>query len=583
MARENVSGLAYGHFGDGCVHVRIDFPLENDAGVMRRFLTAAADLVAKYGGSLSGEHGDGRARGELLKTMYSPRALAAIAGFKALFDLQDIFNPGVIINPDPFDAHLRRPQAGNLLATDGFAFAHDGGNVTNALHRCVGVGKCRADLREEGGFMCPSYLATRDEKDSTRGRARVLQEMLNGGIVDMSWRSPEVHEALDLCLSCKACASDCPTGIDMAMYKSEALHQTYKGRLRPLGHYTLGRLPTWLGFIGPFGRLVNKVASIGLLRRTMLRLAGADPRRSLPEFPQAPVPLHGEAVASGSSEHSAGADGERRRWTAQSGHSPPRLALGGFVLRRTEPGVPSPRLRCSGRGMRRQARRSRRMLRTHPDFHGPAHRGQASPSKTLDVLHPQVVDGRTVIGFEPSCTAVLRSDLLELLPDDARPRGVRATQTVSEFLRPSTGRHRCRSASGPTALPPKPIMGYGQDLALLDSMGCDVEVSNGCCGLAGNFGMEKGHYESRRRSPRTAFCARSPPTRIGRSWPTASPAAPKWSTSPASTPATSSRSSRRHWTAPQPPRLGTPPKRLRGARPAHERQDEGRRLWTTPQ
>ncbi|PVZ53196.1 FAD-binding and (Fe-S)-binding domain-containing protein [Arthrobacter sp. H-02-3] len=484
MARENVSGLAYGHFGDGCVHVRIDFPLDDNAGVMRRFLTAAAELVAKYGGSLSGEHGDGRARGELLKTMYSPRALAAMAGFKALFDLQDIFNPGVIINPDPFDAHLRRPHAGNLLASDGFAFAHDGGNITNAVHRCVGVGKCRADLREEGGFMCPSYLATKDEKDTTRGRARVLQEMLNGGVVDMSWKSPEVHEALDLCLSCKACASDCPTGIDMAMYKSEALHQSYKGRLRPLSHYTLGRLPAWLGLIGPLGPLVNKVASVGILRRTMLRLAGADPRRSLPTFPKAP--FHALAGAGGPAGHAASSAHRVLLWvdSFSDALSPdvPLAAIkvlqaAGCDIEIAGPGA------CCGLTL----------IST-----GQLTAAKAALRKTLDVLHPHVADGRTVIGLEPSCTAVLRSDLLELLPDDDRARQVSArTRTVAEFL---TSINWAPPASGELVLAQphchhNAVMGYQKDLELLTSMGCDVEVSNGCCGLAGNFGMEKGHYE----------------------------------------------------------------------------------------
>ncbi|MGY3320820.1 FAD-binding and (Fe-S)-binding domain-containing protein [Arthrobacter sp. TE12232] len=484
MARENVSGLAYGHFGDGCVHVRIDFPLDDDAGVMRRFLTAAADLVAKYGGSLSGEHGDGRARGELLKTMYSPRALAAMAGFKALFDLQDIFNPGVIINPDPFDAHLRRPHAGNLLASDGFAFAHDAGNITNAVHRCVGVGKCRADLREEGGFMCPSYLATKDEKDTTRGRARVLQEMLNGGVVDMSWKSPEVHEALDLCLSCKACASDCPTGIDMAMYKSEALHQSYKGRLRPLSHYTLGRLPAWLGLIGPLGPLVNKVASVGILRRTMLRLAGADPRRSLPTFPRAP--FRALAGAGSPTGHAASSAHKVLLWVDSfSDALSPEVPLAaikvlqaaGCDIEIAGPGA------CCGLTL----------IST-----GQLTAAKAALRKTLDVLHPHVADGRTVIGLEPSCTAVLRSDLLELLPDDDRARQVSArTRTVAEFL---TSINWQPPASGELVLAQphchhNAVMGYQKDLELLTSMGCDVDVSNGCCGLAGNFGMEKGHYE----------------------------------------------------------------------------------------
>ena len=491
MAEEKVSGMAYGHFGDGCVHVRIDFPLDEDSHVMRRFLVSAAGLVAKYGGSLSGEHGDGRARSELLSTMYTPKAIAAMAAFKALFDLQNIFNPGVIINPEPFDAHLRRPQANSLLATDGFAFVHDGGDITKALHRCVGVGKCRADLRDDGGFMCPSYLATKDEKDVTRGRARVLQEMLNGGVVDMAWSSPEVHEALDMCLSCKACANDCPTGIDMAMYKSEALHQTYKGKIRPVTHYSLGRLPTWLRLVGPLGPLVNFFSSMSFIRRSLLRMAGADPRRSLPRFPNKPFHLIKRAMPAAAesstlAEVNSPHDRQVVLWVDSfSDALDPDVPLAamkvlqaaGCTVDVTGPGA------CCGLTL----------IST-----GQLTAAKAKLRKTLDVLHPYVLKGQTIIGLEPSCTAVLRSDLLELLPDDPRALDVSAkVKTVAEYL-VSIGWQPPPSSERILAQPhchQYAIMGYAADLSLLKTMGCDVDVSSGCCGLAGNFGMEKGHYE----------------------------------------------------------------------------------------
>ena len=207
MDSYGVVGLPYGHFGDGCIHVRIDLPMEESGEVFRQFIFDAAHLVVKHGGSCSGEHGDGRARSELLPIMYSPAAIELFAGVKALFDPKNLLNPGVLVGPAAIDSDLRRPKARPVLAAGGFSFAHDDGDFTKAVHRCVGVGKCRADTRASGGFMCPSYLASKDEKDVTRGRARVLQELTNGTIIP-DFTSSEVHESLDLCLSCKACA--CP-------------------------------------------------------------------------------------------------------------------------------------------------------------------------------------------------------------------------------------------------------------------------------------------------------------------------------------------------------------------------------------
>jgi len=481
MAEEGLSGLAYGHFGDGCVHARIDFPLERDAVVMRRFVERAAALAAEHGGSLSGEHGDGRARSELLPSMYSPEALRVMAAFKALLDPDDLMNPGVVVHPAPLDADLRRPQALPVAAADGFAFAHDKGDVTKAVHRCVGVGKCRADLREQGGFMCPSYVATRDEKDSTRGRARALQEMLNGRTAGVDWDAPEVHEALDLCLSCKACASDCPAGVDMAMLKSETLHRTYAGRRRPLSHYTLGRLPQWLRLLAPFALLVNLLGRIPLARKTMMRMMGADPRRSLPRLPRAPFRWRRPDRVEGST----GAPRVLLWVDSFSDALAPQIArdavevlsAAGCDIEIAPPGA------CCGLTL----------VST-----GQLTAAKAKLRRTLDVLTPHVRAGRTVVGLEPSCTATLRSDLLELLPDDSRAVEVSgAVRTVAELLT-SQGWTPPRSAERLLVQPHchhYAVMGYDADRQLLESMGCDVETSAGCCGLAGNFGMEKGHYE----------------------------------------------------------------------------------------
>src|SRR5215472_3702638 len=279
MGQHGVDGLAYGHFGDGCVHARIDFPLASRPHVLRDFVVDAARLVGGYGGSMSGEHGDGRTRGELLPYMYTPAAIETFAAIKHAFDPDDMLNPGVIVRPAPLDADLRVPAARPLTRL-GFAYPHDGGDLSTAVHRCVGVGKCRADT---GGVMCPSYLATRDEKDSTRGRARVLQELANGSLI-RGWRAAEIAEALDLCLSCKGCSSDCPAGVDMATYKAEILYQRYRRRPRPAAHYSLGWLPRWARLASHFPGFANGLLGLRPLAAGAKRLGGVDQRRPLPSF-----------------------------------------------------------------------------------------------------------------------------------------------------------------------------------------------------------------------------------------------------------------------------------------------------------
>ncbi|HEY2983237.1 MAG TPA: FAD-linked oxidase C-terminal domain-containing protein [Jatrophihabitantaceae bacterium] len=491
LREHGLDTLAYGHFGDGCVHARIDFPLTSRASegssrpehvaVLRSFVQDAAALVGGYGGSMSGEHGDGRARGELLPYMYSPEAIETFAAIKHAFDPDDLLNPGVIVRPAPLDADLRVPAARALRTRLGFAYPHDHGDVSTAVHRCVGVGKCRADTTSTGGVMCPSYLATRDEKDSTRGRARVLQEMANGSLVRDGWRSTEVAESLDLCLSCKGCSSDCPAGVDMATYKAEVLYQRYRRRPRPPSHYALGWLPRWARVAARTPRLVNATLRRPALAAAAKRLGGIDARRPLPQF--APVTFRRWFA-----NHSAAQGNPVLLWvdtftdhfTPSVGQAAVRvLEAAGYEVRVTDKPV------CCGLtwistgqldGARRQLRRS------------------------LDALRPVLDAGIPIVGLEPSCTAVLRADATELLPGDTRAaKTAGATRTFAELLRATEGwtPPRLDGISG-VAQPhchQHAVLGWDADATLLADAGADLKPVGGCCGLAGNFGVERGHYD----------------------------------------------------------------------------------------
>lgn len=514
MAAHGVDGLTYGHFGDGCVHVRVGLPLETPEGVpaFRAFMTEAAQLVASHGGSLSGEHGDGRARSELLSAMYSPQALEVFAGVKHLFDPADVLNPGILVAPRPIDADLRRPHAHPLPKATGFSFPHDGGDFTTAVHRCVGVGKCRADTSDAGGFMCPSYQATGEEKDVTRGRARVLQELANGTFVTGGWRAKELREVLDLCLSCKACSSDCPAGVDMAQYKAEVLHRAYRRRLRPRNHYALGWLPRWTRLVAKLhlAGLANWFLGIRPLASLVLRVAGLDPRRGIPRFATTSFRAGwardraehhrpqgvGEATGHARAGATGSTDAVRRVVVWDDSFSDafdpdvPRAVIHLLEAAGYEVIVPKEDACCGltwvSTGQLEGARKRQQHL--------------------LGILGPFAVNGVPIVGVEPSCTALLRSDLVELNPDDPRAVAVaRATRTLAELLT-SDGPDGPGQAWEPpdltgTTVIAQPhchqhsVMGYEADLALLRRAGATVRTLAGCCGLAGNFGYEAGHYD----------------------------------------------------------------------------------------
>ncbi|MDT4943266.1 MAG: hypothetical protein QOJ34_3355, partial [Pseudonocardiales bacterium] len=473
LRAHQVDGLVYGHFGEGCVHARIDFPLASDPARFRAFVVEAAELVGKYGGSMSGEHGDGRARSELLPHMYSADAIAAFGAIKRVFDPSNVLNPGVLVDPAPVDADLRLATARPLRKHLGFAYPQDAGDLSTAVHRCVGVGKCRADNTASGGVMCPSYLATRDEKDSTRGRARVLQELANGSLVK-GYRAPELMEALDLCLSCKGCSSDCPAGVDMATYKSEVLYQRYRRRVRPAAHYALGWLPRWARLAARAPRITNLALRNPGLAAVAKRAGGIDARRPLPQFARQTFrEWFADYPARSGSPVLLWVDTFTDHFNPEVGKAAVRvLRAAGYDVQVTEKPV------CCGltwistgqlSGARTQLRRS------------------------LDALDQAVRFGTPIVGLEPSCTAVLRHDLTRLLPDDPRSKQVAAaTRTVAELLN-GTQNWTPPSLVGVRAVAQphchqSAMLGWQADADLLASAGAEVTAVGGCCGLAGNFG-----------------------------------------------------------------------------------------------
>lgn len=558
MEEFDIDGLLYGHFGDGCVHVRLAMPLDTPEGIAhsRAFLQSAARICAAHGGSVSGEHGDGRARGELLRFMYSPEMLDLFARVKHVFDPDNLLNPGVLAAPmdeaeaasrararnagvagnaghsggalelqpgvDPLDFGLRRVAARPMPADGGFAFTHDGGDFTAAVHRCTGVGKCRAGV--SGTFMCPSYLATREEKDVTRGRARILQEATNSQLVK-AIDSPEVLEALDLCLACKACSADCPAGVDMARYRSEALFRTYRGRLRPLSHYTLGWLPRLTRItarVPGLASIANAVMSVAPLRSLAFRVIGLDPRRGMPALQSGTFTAwaHRRSLLADSVPASASSDAisdtrEREGATASSMSDSPILSGP-----RDPSGRPYALVWADSFSQTLDDAGARAVVDVleangfapivAPDAccgltwitTGQLTGAKKHLSSLLGVLAPFAASGIPIVGVEPSCTAVLRDDLLDLLPEDPRSMLVSsATRTLAEVLSavPASAR-RLPSLEG-VEIVAQPhchhysVMGWDTDQALLESLGARVTRLEGCCGLAGNFGMEAGHYD----------------------------------------------------------------------------------------
>ncbi|WP_420034912.1 FAD-binding and (Fe-S)-binding domain-containing protein [Streptomyces sp. cg28] len=490
LGEHGLRGTPYGHFGDGCIHVRIDFDLLTEAGVarFRRFSEDLAGLVVAHGGSLSGEHGDGQARAEFLPKMYGTELVGLFERVKGVWDPADLLNPGTLVRPARVDENLRFAPLPRGPVDVVFGYPQDGGDFSAAVRRCVGVAKCRVEEGGSGsGVMCPSFRATGgDETHSTRGRARLLHEMLAGEVVTDGWRSEEVRDALDLCLSCKGCKSDCPVGVDMATYKAEFLHHHYAGRRRPAAHYAMGWLPRWLRVVAATrtAALVNALASVRPLASLGKRLGGVAPEREIPRVARRTFSAGWRGSAGGGGPRVAlWPDTFTEHLSPEVGHAAVRVLEAAGV-------VPLPVPRARGRvccGL------------TYVST-GQLDRARAVLERTLAVMEPVLDAGVPVVVLEPSCAAALRSDLPELLPDDPRA-GLLASRVVTfaealERLAPDWVPPRVdRPVVGQTHCHQHAVLGDAADRRLREQVGLVGDVSGGCCGLAGNFGFEEGHYE----------------------------------------------------------------------------------------
>ncbi|MER5659356.1 FAD-binding and (Fe-S)-binding domain-containing protein [Streptomyces mirabilis] len=536
LSAHDLRGTPYGHFGDGCIHVRIDFDLLTSAGIgrFRRFSEELAELVVSHGGSLSGEHGDGQARAELLPRMYGTELVGLFERAKDLWDPDDLLNPGMLVRPHRLDENLRFAVLPREPVDVAFGYPADGGDFSAAVRRCVGVAKCRTTAAD-AGVMCPSFRATGEEEHSTRGRARLLHEMLAGEVVTDGWRSTEVRDALDLCLSCKGCRSDCPVGVDMATYKAEFLHHHYEGRRRPAAHYTMGRLPVWLRLVDRTGTapLLNSLASVRPFAALAKRLGGIAPEREIPRLaPETFSRWWGRRfkervrrmMREGAYGPEAELDGPPREvailWPDTfTEHLSP--SVGQAAVRVLEAAGVDVMLPPTVVMRKRTPRAGESVSLSHHPWSvgarghvccgltyvstGQLDRARAVMRRTLDLMgvfldpdvHPRPP---AVVVLEPSCAAALRTDLPELLHDD--PRAARLASAVLTFAealerlapdwspplldRPVTGQTHCHQHA---------VLGDGADRRLREAAGLTGSLAGGCCGLAGNFGFEKGHYE----------------------------------------------------------------------------------------
>ena len=478
-------GTLFGHFGQGCIHTRIDYDLVTKDGIadFRSFHQEASDLVLRYGGSLSGEHGDGQSVAEFLPKMFGPELVRAFEQFKSIWDPDWRMNPGKVVGPYRMDQNLRLGADYNPLHVQThFQFPHDGHSFAQASLRCIGIGECR---REHHGTMCPSYRVTREEMHSTRGRARLLFEMLEGAPVRKGWRDDHVHEALDLCLACKGCKGDCPVSVDMATYKAEFLSHYYAGRLRPVSAYSMGLIHLWARLASRAPDIANFLTQTPVVSSLIKKLGGISEHRTLPPF--ALQTFQSWFVRRGPSKRGhtrviLWPDTFNNYFYPETGKAAVHVleAFGCEVV------VPKAAL-CCGRplydfGMLEQAKRQLQEI--------------------LAVLRPAIEAGTPIVGLEPSCVAVFRDELTNLFPHDLdAERLARQTMTLAEFIE-----HKLSDVQLPVLKAraivhghchQKALVGMNMEERVFGKLGMDVTLlDSGCCGMAGSFGFKKEHYDT---------------------------------------------------------------------------------------
>ncbi|MEU0112644.1 FAD-linked oxidase C-terminal domain-containing protein [Streptomyces bobili] len=485
MDKHGITGAMYGHFGQGCIHCRLSFDLRTADGIAtyRAFMEEAADLCVSLGGSVSGEHGDGQQRGELLEKQFGPELVRAMRDFKAIWDPQWKMNPGKVVDAYRMDENLRLGTDYNPPRTPvKFAYPEDGGDFAHATLRCVGVGKCRVPQAET--TMCPSYQVTREEKHTTRGRARLLYEMLKGDVITDGWQSNEVKDALDLCLACKGCTNDCPVNVDMPTYKAEFLYHHYKSpsRRRPRHAYAFGFIDQAARIASRAPELANLATHTPGLARIAKLIAGIDRRRPLPRF--APMPLQ-EWFA-------------RRGGTANP-HGRPVVLFPDTFNNYFHTGVGVACVEAIEAAGWQVIMPERHICCGRPLYdYGFLDAAEDYLHRVIDVLRPHLRAGTPIVGMEPSCLAVFKDELPKLLPhDDDAMRLTKNAYHFPEFFQ--TFGIEPPKLDGTALLwghcHHRATGGMSSEQELLEKMGLEVRnLQGGCCGLAGSWGFEDGKY-----------------------------------------------------------------------------------------